>query len=220
MAIRNDKNPAAEPALVYGNVYDKYATRNPIERHLVNNFLSMVERFVEMAPIREIHEVGCGEGRLSSFFVRKGYRVRGSDASPEVIDIARREAARGGLEIPFKVASVYDLNPQEDAAELVLCCEVLEHLDDPQAALSRLAELASPYLVVSVPREPIWRLLNMARGKYWRALGNTPGHLQHWSGTGFRKLLDRYVEVIAIAHPLPWTVALCRTKRPGRVSTT
>lgn len=215
MASRHDNNPTAKSPLIYGNVYDKYGSRNPVEHLLVTNFLSTVEHFVKMTPVREIHEVGCGEGSLSSLFARKGYQVRGSDASPEVIDIAKEEAARSGLHIPFKVASVYDLQPVEDSAELVLCCEVLEHLDDPQTALSHLANLASPYLVVSVPREPIWRLLNMMRGKYWGELGNTPGHLQHWSSAGFTKLLENYVEVVAVARPLPWTVALCRAKGAG-----
>jgi hypothetical protein len=30
-----------------------------------------------------------------------------------------------------------------------------------------------------VPREPIWRIGNMARGRYLGDLGNTPGHIQH-----------------------------------------
>jgi hypothetical protein len=63
-----------------------------------------------------------------------------------------------------------------------------------------------------VPREPLWRLLNMARGRYWRDLGNTPGHLQHWSSEGLRALLMRHVEVRLVRTPLPWTMALCRRR--------
>jgi len=61
-----------------------------------------------------------------------------------------------------------------------------------------------------VPREPIWRALNLARGKYVRDLGNTPGHLGHWSRRGFLELLGGRLEVVAVRTPLPWTMALCR----------
>lgn len=92
----------------------------------------------------------------------------------------------------------------------MVCCEILEHLTDPARALGILARLAQPHLIVSVPREPLWRMLNVARGRYWRVLGNTPGHLQHWSAASFLGLLEGRVEVREVRTPLPWTMALCR----------
>jgi hypothetical protein len=89
---------------------------------------------------------------------------------------------------------------------------VLEHLADPVRALGVLARLAQPHLIVSVPREPLWRLLNVARGRYWPALGNTPGHLQHWSARRFLALLEDQLEVREVRLPLPWTMALCRRR--------
>ena len=68
--------------------------------------------------------------------------------------------------------------------------EVLEHLEDTEAAVNVLAQIATPYLVVSVPREPLWRILNLARGAYLKDLGNTPGHVQHWSTASFLRLLE------------------------------
>jgi hypothetical protein len=94
----------------------------------------------------------------------------------------------------------------------VVCCEVLEHLDDSARGVDILAELARPYLLASVPREPLWRALNMARGKYLGAFGNTPGHLNHWSREGFLRLLRRRFDVIEMRTPLPWTMALCRLR--------
>jgi 2-polyprenyl-3-methyl-5-hydroxy-6-metoxy-1,4-benzoquinol methylase len=114
------------------------------------------------------------------------------------------------VEIDFRVASIYDLVPERDAAELVVCCEVLEHLDDPGMAMAMLSKLARSYLLVSVPREPVWRVLNMARGKYLGSFGNTPGHIQHWSRKGFLKMLEEHVDILKVLTPFPWTVALCR----------
>ena len=196
--------------VVAGNVYPKYTTRNPVARSLVNRFLDVLKTLVRSTGAREIHEVGCGEGHLSALLAAEGWRVRGSDLSPAAIAEARRRASATGLAVPFAVADLYDLDPVRDGAELVVCCEVLEHLPDPARALTVLRQLARPHLIVSVPREPLWRALNLARGKYWRDLGNTPGHLQHWSTGAFLALLQEQLEVVELRTPLPWTMALCR----------
>jgi 2-polyprenyl-3-methyl-5-hydroxy-6-metoxy-1,4-benzoquinol methylase len=195
-----------------GNVYDKYATRNPVERRLVGAFLDDVRELAASTEAGEAHEVGCGEGELSLMLAREGLRMRGSDVSAEVIEEARRRATAAGLEVQYRTAPIESLAPPGDAAELVVCCEVLEHLADPERALDRLVELAQPWLLVSVPREPLWRVLNLARFKYVGELGNTPGHLGHWSRRGFLGLLRSRVEVVDVRSPVPWTMALCRTR--------
>jgi SAM-dependent methyltransferase len=125
-----------------------------------------------------VHEVGCGEGFLARLLATDGYQVRGSDLSPATIAEARRRSADITPPIAFQVADLYRLDPGRDAAELIFCCEVLEHLPDPSRVLDVLAQLARPHLIANVPREPLWRILNLARGRYWSDLGNTPGHLQ------------------------------------------
>jgi 2-polyprenyl-3-methyl-5-hydroxy-6-metoxy-1,4-benzoquinol methylase len=196
-----------------GNVYDKYATRNPIERRLVGGFMDDVADLSERTGARAAHEIGCGEGEIAMMLARRGLRMRGSDISAEVIAEARRRAAAAGLEIEYRAAPIESLEPERDGAELVVCCEVLEHLGDPERGLETLASLARPWLLVSVPREPLWRALNLARLKYVGDLGNTPGHLGHWSRGEFLEFLERRVEVVESRSPLPWTVALCRVRR-------
>jgi 2-polyprenyl-3-methyl-5-hydroxy-6-metoxy-1,4-benzoquinol methylase len=203
---------SAAAAETGGNVYDKYASTNPVERRLVNGFLSQLEQLVERTGAREAHEVGCGEGELSMRLARGGLRMRGTDAFPEVIEEARARAGEAGLEIGYEVAPAETLEAGRHSAELVVCCEVLEHLEDPERALDVLAELANPWLISSVPREPLWRVLNMARLKYVGDLGNTPGHLSHWSKRGFVRFLERRFDLVEVRSPLPWTMALCRIR--------
>jgi 2-polyprenyl-3-methyl-5-hydroxy-6-metoxy-1,4-benzoquinol methylase len=193
-----------------GNVYDKYGSRNPVERRLVQGFCDELERLAIGTGARDVHEAGCGEGELLLRLAKLGLRARGSDVSEGVIDEARGRAAVAGLDVSFKVASIDALDPSEDAAELILCCEVMEHLDDPDAALDMVARLASPWAIVSVPREPLWRALNLGRLKYVRDLGNTPGHLHHWSRRSFLDFLEARLNVVAVRSPVPWTMALCR----------
>ena len=206
-----------DPALVGseergGNVYDKYASANPIERRLVGGVLSAFDSLTERSGARAAHEVGCGEGELARRLARGGVEVRGTDAFPAVIETARERADGEGLRIQFEARAVQELDPEHDRAELVVCCEVLEHLPDPDAALARLAELARPWLLVSVPREPLWRALNLARLAYVGDLGNTPGHVNHWSRRSFLRWLGERVEVVDARSPLPWTMALCRAQ--------
>jgi 2-polyprenyl-3-methyl-5-hydroxy-6-metoxy-1,4-benzoquinol methylase len=198
--------------VIAGNVYPKYTTRNPVARLLVNRFQATLLDLAGRTKAREIHEVGCGEGFLSMMLAAHGFTVRGSDLSPDAIAMARREAVGRHRAPTFRVADLYDLAPQNDSAEVVVCCEVLEHVPDPVRALDILAGLARPFLIVSVPREPLWRALNVVRGRYWRQLGNTPGHLQHWSTRDFVALLRQRVEVLECRTPIPWTFALCRTR--------
>ena len=194
-----------------GNYYDKYRTRNPIARWLMQGFLSGFDRLSSSIPSGPVLEVGCGEGELSMRLAARGHRVRGCDVSADVIDEARGRARSAGLAVEFWQCDIQDLTEQ-DAAPLVVCWEVLEHLRDPQAGLERLALLARPWLIVSVPREPLWRAMNMARGKYLGQLGNTPGHLNHWGRGAFLSQLGERFDIVETASPVPWTMALCKVK--------
>jgi 2-polyprenyl-3-methyl-5-hydroxy-6-metoxy-1,4-benzoquinol methylase len=198
--------------VIAGNVYPKYTTRNPLARLLVANFQANLRALVRRSGARQVHEVGCGEGFLARWLAAHGYRVRGSDLSPAMIAEARRRSAGITPPIAFQVADLCQLDPDRDAAELIVCCEVLEHVPDPARGLEVLGQLARPHLIASVPKEPLWRILNLARGRYWSELGNTPGHLQHWSASAFTALLAQRFEVVEVRNPLPWTMALCRAR--------
>jgi len=100
----------------------------------------------------------------------------------------------------------------DDSFDLVLGIEVLEHVPDPAAALTELSRVARGNLVLSVPREPIWRVANMARGKYIPQLGNTPGHINHWSRRSFATLVGRHFQTTAVRAPFPWTMVSAHTR--------
>jgi hypothetical protein len=73
-----------------------------------------------------------------------------------------------------------------------------------------MQRVARRHLLVSVPREPLWRALNLARGAYVTDLGNTPGHVNHWSRRRLTRMLSRYGTVVEVRTPFPWTQALIR----------
>jgi 2-polyprenyl-3-methyl-5-hydroxy-6-metoxy-1,4-benzoquinol methylase len=123
-------------------------------------------------------------------------------------------AARANPDVPVRRESVYQLPHAGGAFDLVFCLEVLEHMDDPAAALSELCRVCRRYLVLSVPREPLWRVLNMARLKYLSRLGATPGHIQSWSRGGFVRWAGRSCRVLDVRNPVPFTIVLAEANHP------
>lgn len=202
-----------ENGIVVGNAYDKYGSKNPVVRWIMKGFGDALSSLVAKTSPQTIHEIGCGEGYWVCDWNEQGIQARGSDFSEKVIDIARENAKERGLPAEaFRSRSIYDVEPGRDSADLIVCCEVLEHLDQPEAGLAALQRIATNYVIISVPREPVWRGLNLIRGRYISSLGNTPGHVQHWSARNFIDLVGRYFEIVEVKKPLPWTMLLCRVK--------
>lgn len=191
----------------------KYQSGNWIAQKLVNGLMSSILSTVKEAGSQDVHEIGCGEGHILGILASAGFSVRGCDISTESLAVAKSEAEKRKLEIPLNVKSIYELDPAVDSSHTVICCEVLEHLTDPAAGLAKLVSITQKDLIISVPNEPIWHILNMVRGKYLTALGNTPGHFQHWSKSEFVAFVGQYADIVSIKCPLPWTLIHCRPSR-------
>ncbi|HEY4450241.1 MAG TPA: class I SAM-dependent methyltransferase [Solirubrobacteraceae bacterium] len=196
--------------VVTGNTYDKYGSSNPVVRRLMAGFEASLEELFTRAAPRSVLDVGCGEGILVQRWARAlpESRVVGIDLEEESIQAAWSEHAAANLE--YRVMEAANLPFGEDEFDLASAIEVLEHVPDPEHTLAEMARCAERHLLVSVPREPLWRMLNMARGAYWPQLGNTPGHLNHWSRRSFVQLLSRHGEVAEVRSPFPWTMLLVR----------
>ncbi len=200
--------PLVDDGVVVGNRFDKQGSRNPLVRHLMAGFdRGMFALLGRAGPVRSVLEVGCGEGHVTAKLARffPAARVLGTDFSPAILEIARR--ANPSCE--FQVCSVYDA-PTLGEWDLVVACEVFEHLADPARALEAVSRSARGHVLVTVPREPLWRVLNLVRGQYWPALGNTDGHLQHWSRGALLRFVASRFDVIDSRAPLPWTQVLGR----------
>lgn len=201
--------PVVQPA---GNFFDKYGSKNPVARRLMRGFLEAFDALSAKADIGKCLEIGCGEGELSIRLAQKGWLAEGCDIAPDAVAEAVHRASRAGVNIPFSECAIQDASSRFKPVSLVVCCEVLEHLDDPRDGLRVLAQLSTGYVLVSVPREPLWRVLNMARLRYLTHLGNTPGHIQHWSRRAFVAMLEERFDVLEVRSPLPWTMVLCRVR--------
>lgn len=186
----------------------KHQTGNPVVRYLIDRYFDQLRGLVEPLDPQRVLDVGCGEGntaeRLNDWLSGRDYF--GVDLNPEA-------AAYAGRRLPhlrFAAGSVYDL--QADMADLVVCLEVIEHLDDPQRAIAALHRATTSDVVIGVPWEPWFRLGSLARGKYLATWGNHPEHIQAFNPRTIAELASSHFEVLKVTTSFPWVFVHGRRK--------
>ena len=201
----------ASAAVPTGNTFDKYGSTNPVVRRLMSGFQRTLDDLFAQAAPESVLDIGCGEGVLTEQWAVRlgGARVVGTDLQDPKLEA--EWAIRRRPNLRFAAMPVESLTFADDEFDLVAATEVLEHVDHPEAAVAEMARVARRWLLVSVPHEPLWRGLNIARGAYLRELGNTPGHLNHWTRAGFVRMLAAHGQVVQTRSPFPWTMLLVRT---------
>src|SRR5216683_222335 len=105
-------------------------------------------------------DLGCGTGATAVRLARSGLQVTLLDSSPAMLDLAQRAAQEAGIaeKITVKLgdaARLADLFPAE-SFDVILCHNLLEYVDDPQAVLcgaTRLMRNSSAILSVLVRKD-------------------------------------------------------------------
>ena len=195
---------------VTGNTYDKYGSTNPVVKRLMARFEGTLEELFTKADPQSLLDVGCGEAVLTHRWATRlpDRRVVGIDL--EDPSIQEHWKTRQAPNLEYKVMKAENLPFADNEFGVATAIEVLEHVPDPAHTVAEMARVSERWLLVSVPREPLWRGLNVARGAYMSQLGNTPGHVNHWSKRSFVKLLGRHGDVVEARSPFPWTMLLVR----------
>jgi SAM-dependent methyltransferase len=204
---------AVEPqAVPTGNTYDKYGSENPVVKRLMAGFHASLDELWDVAQPRSVLDVGCGEGVLTSEWAERlsDGRIVGIDLDDPKLRAEWDKRRRPNLE--YRAEEATRLSFADGEFDMATAIEVLEHVPQPEQTLAEMARVASRWLLVSVPREPIWRMVNMARGAYWSSLGNTPGHVNHWTKVGFKSLLTQFGAVEEMRSPFPWTMLLVKVE--------
>jgi 2-polyprenyl-3-methyl-5-hydroxy-6-metoxy-1,4-benzoquinol methylase len=184
----------------------KYRARNPVKRRLIARFVDKVtELFHEGGAPRSVLEIGVGEGFLSGHLsgIHPGTKFTGVDIQADDLQLLRAKFPQ----IEAHEASIYDLSALPGGYDLIICAEVLEHLERPTDALDQIVRLRPERVLLTVPHEPWFMLSNLAMGKNVRRFGNDIEHCNHFTVPSFRKLLASRFDLTTVTTSYPWILA-------------
>ncbi len=189
--------------------YKKYTSTNPVQKCLINNFQKTLFSCLKDLEIHNILDSGCGEGFILSEFKKRniGKYLEGLDFSEQALDIGRRTFP----DLTLKRGDIYSLPYKDNSFDLVICTEVLEHLERPDEALKEIKRVTRKYCLLSVPNEPYFKAANFIRGKNLSRWGNDEDHINCWSSNEFENIIKRRFEIITLKKPFPWTMILGKT---------
>ncbi|HEY8473044.1 MAG TPA: class I SAM-dependent methyltransferase [Natronosporangium sp.] len=206
--MATDQLGAETPGVVIGNHTQKYTARNPAIRWLTARWVARLEGVLDRVAADpggtqgRALEVGCGEGVIAQKLAQRWPRVAALDLPDAGLRAQWRQRPGPG----YLHADGHALPFGDRRFDVVVAAEVLEHLPDPARGLAEMARVSARHLVLSVPREPIFRSCNLLAGRYVKDLGNTPGHLNHWSTRSFVRFVGTVGRVRLVTKPFPWTV--------------
>lgn len=187
--------------------YTKHADTKPARQKEIEGFYTTLISVCRGLDIENILDVGCGEGfsldRLSQQNIGKKYV--GLDNSRVAVELGKKLFP----DLSLTVGDIYDLNVEDNAYDLVMCTEVLEHLAHPEVAIEEIKRVSKKYVALSVPNEPFFSFRNLLKGKHLKRLGNTPGHINWWTSLAFKRLVKKHgLKIITTSYPFPFTLVL------------
>lgn len=190
--------------------FRKHTTKNPLQKFFITNFEKTLAKEVEKLGVNSILDAGAGEGFTLEYLRTQkiGKTYEGIDFLKTAVEIGNKVHPK----VKLKQASIYKLPYKDKSFDLVLCTEVLEHLEDPKKALKELFRVSGRYVLLSVPNEPIFMGSNFLRGKNWSRFGNDIEHINRWTFFGFESFVKKNAgtkaKVIVRKYPFPWTMLI------------
>jgi SAM-dependent methyltransferase len=166
------QQPSLPPAVELAGLYremsdDAYLAEQAGRRATAGRLLDLIGRHVAAGRLLD---VGCGHGLLLDEARRRGYEVEGVELSRSAATYARDVLGLDVREIPLE-----EIEPEGEGYAAIVLADVLEHVDDPAAAISRCRELLRPGGVLCVVTPDPGSLTARAAGPRWWAL--LPAHV-------------------------------------------
>jgi 2-polyprenyl-6-hydroxyphenyl methylase/3-demethylubiquinone-9 3-methyltransferase len=131
----------------------------------------------------QLLDVGCGGGLLAEEFARMGFAVTGLDRSQPSLQAARAHAERDGLDIEYLEGEADTLPFEAQRFDVVSCCDVLEHVDEPRRVLGEIARVLKPggvFLFDTINRTLRSKLVAIKLAQDWRPTRFIPRDVHVW----------------------------------------
>lgn len=187
--------------------YQKHMSSDPSRKFFVKRFNDTLVSTLKTLNPTTILDAGCGEGfTLNRLYEESvGKTLEGVDFSKEAIQLGKKH-------FPFlklKEGNIYKLPYKTNEFDIVLCTEVLEHLEDPEKAVEEVLRASKKHVVFSVPNEPFFMGGRLLRGLNIKQFGNHPEHINHWTLVTFPKMLKKHgIKIKNIQYPFPWILVV------------
>jgi SAM-dependent methyltransferase len=177
-----DHARANQPADYSSDNHKKWDYDNGLYQKHLEAYLDHMYKHLKFTGAKQVLDAGCGEGIVYRAMRERGFEGEwtGFDFSKQAIDFCKQASP----EAEWHVGSAYELPFKNKSYELVFSSQVLEHLKGPAKPLNEFARVGNAWLLLSVPYEPVFRILTWFSVKL--GLGGDPGHVNHWTAESFR----------------------------------
>ncbi|HTE22516.1 MAG TPA: class I SAM-dependent methyltransferase [Candidatus Limnocylindria bacterium] len=165
---------------------------------------------IQTIPVKTFADVGCGAGELACSLAQRGYKGVGIDFSDDALAVAngiRKERGLTTKQLSFNKGSLSVLPKKSD---LIICCEVIEHLEDDNKFLQDVKKYGD-YFIFSVP----------ARMQWFDQFDEKVGHFRRYEKGELIKQLEKHGYVIkrfsSYGYPFINVTRLMRKALAGKV---
>jgi 2-polyprenyl-3-methyl-5-hydroxy-6-metoxy-1,4-benzoquinol methylase len=193
----------------------KYENKNPVQRFVLGRFFDAIVKEIREINPERVLDFGTGEGYFLEELGKRGFTFKslvGLDLREDALNRARSIYPS----YEFIKVDLFNWKIERGSFDLVVASEVLEHLNDPGRFLERLSDLSRGHLLLTVPFEPWFRLMNLLRGRNIRRLGNHPEHINRWGYGEFKKFVTKYVRTCKSYVIFPFIIVVAKPLENGR----
>lgn len=188
----------------------KHTSSNLLLKSILKKFDKDLLETIKISNPKKVLDIGCGEGFYTKIIADAlpSAEIVGIDVEEEYIAFAKRINFQKNVK--YSVNDLFKLPFKKEEFDLVICTEVLEHLEKYDKALEIIRNLSKKFFIVSVPNEPWFRIANLLRFKYVKRLGNTPGHVNNWSKKQIKRIVSNYGKIIRFKTSSFWNIILLK----------
>ncbi len=182
---------------------------HPLKAIFINRFLKEMIESIKKTRAEKVIDIGCGEGYPDKVIGAKLPEIKlvGVDINPDVLERAKKQNPG----IKYCQGNIFKLDFRKAEFDLALVMEVLEHLKEPEKAISEIKRVAKKALF-SVPWEPWFSLFSLISGHYPKTKGRHPEHLNFWNTDSFGRILKKHYPTVKTKRVFPWLIAVCEQK--------
>lgn len=174
-----------------------------IQRHLLR--FKLIRRYV---PKGKLFDLGVGWGHFLLAGQQLGYDVYGIEISQNPFTYAKED-----LKLPVDHIDFFKMDKPAGSYDIITLWDVLEHIDEPDKMVERMAYLLKPggYVFIQVPA--IDSYIARKQGVNWKMIGLD--HVNYFSKKTITPLLERYgFEVVKIKSSIELKIFLMYTVLP------